>query len=126
MFQKFFGTIRQAAGGNEHPTCPTFLHLYKLLSIYNIIKPPKYGNCTSDGKKFEQVITVADLKEAYKHNPHKTKTSAILDNLKSKLDHLISYSDWEAEDVIQYATEDSVIDCIIYYVTGSKLISIVV
>jgi len=30
FFQKFFGTVRQAAGCNDHPNCPTFLQLYKL------------------------------------------------------------------------------------------------
>ncbi|KAE9522277.1 hypothetical protein AGLY_017320 [Aphis glycines] len=44
--EKFFGIIRQSAGPNDHPTTPTFLHLYKLLSVYSILRPPKYDNCT--------------------------------------------------------------------------------
>lgn len=38
--------IRQADGPNDHPTGPTFLHLYRILSLYSVLKPPKYGNCT--------------------------------------------------------------------------------
>ncbi|KAF0750453.1 Uncharacterized protein FWK35_00013683 [Aphis craccivora] len=44
--EKFFGTIRQAAGANVHPGIPTFLQLYKLPYIYSLLKPPKFGNCT--------------------------------------------------------------------------------
>lgn len=43
--ERFFGTIRQAGVQNDHPTMPTFLQLYRLLSVQKLIKPPKYGNC---------------------------------------------------------------------------------
>lgn len=46
IFQKFFGIIRQVSGPNDHPTAPTFLQLYRMLSVYAVIKPPKTGNCT--------------------------------------------------------------------------------
>ncbi|KAE9523024.1 hypothetical protein AGLY_016655 [Aphis glycines] len=42
--EKFFGIIRQSTDPNDHPTTPTFLHLYKMLSIYSVLKPPKHGN----------------------------------------------------------------------------------
>jgi len=45
-FQKFFGIIRQVAGPNDHPSTPTFLQLYRMLSVYSLVKPPKTGNCT--------------------------------------------------------------------------------
>lgn len=47
----FFGTIRQAGGQNEPPTLPTFLQLYRMLSIYTLLKPPKFGNCTVSVKE---------------------------------------------------------------------------
>ena len=37
-FQKFFGIIRQVSGPNDHPTTPTFLQLYRMLSVYAVIK----------------------------------------------------------------------------------------
>lgn len=37
--------VRQATGPNEQPTAPTFLKVYKLLSISSVLKPPKTGNC---------------------------------------------------------------------------------
>ncbi|XP_077255585.1 uncharacterized protein LOC143893743 [Temnothorax americanus] len=64
--EKFFGTIRQAAGSNDHPSCSTFLQLYKLLSVYSVIKPPIYGNCTvTDRKPPEILVSVDDLMKIY-------------------------------------------------------------
>lgn len=45
VLERFFGIIRQAGGQNEHPTMPTFLQLYNMLSVYSLLKPPKFGNC---------------------------------------------------------------------------------
>lgn len=62
----FFGTISQAAGSNNHPTTPTFFELYKLLSTYSILKPPKSGNCTvNDDAPFTPIISITDLKDIY-------------------------------------------------------------
>lgn len=44
--ERFFGKIRLAGSQNDHPSMPTFMQLYQTLSIYSILKPPKYGNCT--------------------------------------------------------------------------------
>jgi len=43
---------RQATGPNDHPTTPTFLQVYKMLSIYSILKPSKTGNCKILKKKY--------------------------------------------------------------------------
>lgn len=54
--------VRQATGPNDHPSTPTFLQLYKMLSVYSILKPPKTGNCKildSNANK----ITIIDLKD---------------------------------------------------------------
>lgn len=51
---------RQATGPNEHPSTPTFLQVYKMLSMYSLLKPPKSGNC----KILESTvytITITDL-----------------------------------------------------------------
>ncbi|XP_033212126.1 uncharacterized protein LOC117169731 [Belonocnema kinseyi] len=115
--KKFFGTVRQAAGSNEHTTCPTFLELYRLLSVYSALKPPAHGNCTVTEEKFEFVITVADIKNLYKKTESKsTKTLRVL---KSILDKIMLEKDWEVEQVIEHdASLSPILDCIIYYVTG--------
>ncbi|KAE9522708.1 hypothetical protein AGLY_016891 [Aphis glycines] len=61
---KFFGTIRQATGPNDHPTTPTFLHLYKILSVYSVLKPPKYGNCTVVNSDISK-ISLADIRDIF-------------------------------------------------------------
>jgi hypothetical protein len=38
---QLFGSIWQANGPNDHPITITFLQVYKLLSVYSILKPPK-------------------------------------------------------------------------------------
>lgn len=76
----FFGTIRQAAGSNDHPSVPTCLQLYKLLAVYSVLKPPKSGNCTVNyDTPLTPIISITDLKETY--NPQK---SNLVENLKEK------------------------------------------
>lgn len=89
--------MRQAAGPNERPTTPTFLHLYKILSVSSVLKPPKQGNCSiteADAPK----ISLADLKEIF-HD----KTSKRIENiekLKSKLYSLIMNHVGEACEIL--------------------------
>jgi len=81
----FFGIIRQVAGSNVHPSAPTFLQLYKLLSTYSILKPPKSGNCTiNDDSPLNPVIKISDLKEIYNH-----EKSHLVEDLKNKLNKII-------------------------------------
>lgn len=82
----FFGTIRQAGGQNEHPTFPTFLQLYRMLSLYTLLKPPKFGNCTVNAKEKRPCITLGDMRLAFQ--PDEQQTSR-LDSLRARLDGLI-------------------------------------
>jgi len=52
--QKFFGIVRQVAGPNDHLSYPSFLQLYRMLSVFSLIKPPKSGNCMIFEGKFYQ------------------------------------------------------------------------
>ena len=48
------------------------------------------------------------------------KQTVALENLKNKLDHILKHEHWEPHEVIEehgYSLS-SVLDCIIYYVTG--------
>ncbi len=44
MHQHFFGLIRHAAGCEDHPTASMFVHLYRLLSVYSLIRLPRRRN----------------------------------------------------------------------------------
>lgn len=62
----FFGIIRQAGGQNEHPTFPTFLQLYRMLSLYSLLRPPQFGNCTAAESSQSAFVTLADIRGIYK------------------------------------------------------------
>ncbi|KMQ91913.1 hypothetical protein RF55_8168 [Lasius niger] len=113
--EKFFGIIRQAAGANDHSSTPTFLQLYKLLSMYSILKPPASGNCTlTETSHPKTLITVSELRSIYQKP---TETSLI--DLKARLDGLIEETEWELDDVVEHDYSHApVVNCIIYYVTG--------
>lgn len=118
MFQKFFGIIRQSCGPNDHPTTPTFIHLYKILSVYSVLKPPKHGNCTITNIDAPK-ISLSDLKEIF----HDTSSKRFekINTLKTKLDELIEEGQWKPCDVlpkVDSTMENSTRDCILYYVCG--------
>ncbi|KAL4142571.1 hypothetical protein QTP88_005006 [Uroleucon formosanum] len=81
--ERFFDIIRQVSGPNDHPSTPTFLQLYRMLTVSSLIKPPKSGNCTID----EDFISNESLRE------EKIK------NMKSKLDLIIEDKNWNCEDI---------------------------
>lgn len=91
--EKFFGTIHQASGCNDHPSSPTFLQLYKLLSIYSIIKPPKSGNCTiSEHSSPMIMISLYDLKTIYEQKSE-AKSIMYRREIKEKLDAILRQDD---------------------------------
>ncbi|KAL4082605.1 hypothetical protein QTP88_029783 [Uroleucon formosanum] len=121
--EKFFSVILQSAGPNDHPTTPTFLHLYKMLSIYSVLKPPKHGNCTvtnTDSPK----ISLNDLHEIF--HDKTSERSRKINNLKSRLDTLIEGGIWEPCQVFpsmdSYEKYTSIRDSVVYYV--AKLIAL--
>ncbi|KAL5239381.1 hypothetical protein ACI65C_006791 [Semiaphis heraclei] len=116
--ERFFGTVQMASGANDHPATPTFLQVYKLLSIYAVIKPPKYGNCTVDSADpAAHLIKLSDIKQIYTNTESKNPTA--LQNLKNKLDDLIDYGRREFIDIVEHDyVYTPVIDCLKYYITG--------
>jgi len=51
------GILRQTGCQNDHPIFPTLLQLYRLLSIYKIVKPSKFGNYSIDNDITRPFIT---------------------------------------------------------------------
>ncbi|KAH6947068.1 hypothetical protein HPB50_016987 [Hyalomma asiaticum] len=115
VLERFFGIIRQAGGQNDHPTMPTFLQLYNMLSIYSLIKPPKFGNCQTEVGQEAPCLTLSDLTSAFKDESHKETK---LQELRKKLDGYIGEElEWESICDHSYASAE-VVDCIVYYVSG--------
>lgn len=118
LLQQFFGTIRQAGGCNDHPSTPTFLQIYKILSSYSILKPPKTGNCTVNVTNSECLVTLTELKNLYKNN--KKPDATLVEKLKQKLQLSISTDDWTIDDDTYPLLEHDyyqpeVFDCLMYY-----------
>ncbi|CAI6368554.1 unnamed protein product [Macrosiphum euphorbiae] len=118
--------VRQATGPNEHPTSPTFLQVYKLLSISSILKPPKTGNCQILDSTTPK-ITLTDLKELSKSNLSERQQK--IEKLKEKINNIIDEDD--ECDPLDAAVVDIIPDhnyceiqkatakeCVIYYICG--------
>lgn len=119
ILHKFFGIIRQASGPNDHPTTPTFLHLYKILSVYSVLKPPKFSNCTVTNMDAPK-LSLEDLREIF-HNETNERYEKI-NRLRTKLEKLVEDGIWEPYDILPQASNDSdessTRDCLIYYICG--------
>ncbi|KAH8038520.1 hypothetical protein HPB51_001784 [Rhipicephalus microplus] len=88
-----------------------------MLSLYSLVKPPKFGNCTLPDKRQAAVVTLSDIREIYKGSA--AQRTGKLDELKRKLDGLIDEGSWECDDVFDFDdpdTDATVVECIVYYV----------
>ncbi|CAI6374504.1 unnamed protein product [Macrosiphum euphorbiae] len=113
--ERFFGTVRMASGANDHPSTPTFLQVYKLLTVYVILKPPKYGNCTVEKTDISNnLIKISDIQNIYTSS----ETSS-LEKLQKKLDGFVNQGEWEFSDIVEHDYSIApIIDCLKYYVAG--------
>lgn len=115
VLERFFGILRQAAGQNDHPSLPTFLQLYNMLSVYSLIKPPKFGNCEVEPAQSTHVLTLTDLKLAFQE---RASEETKLQMLKQKLDGLVVAEVECSEAFANVCTVPEAADCIIYYLAG--------
>ncbi|XP_022160541.1 uncharacterized protein LOC111026719 [Myzus persicae] len=119
--EKFFGIIRQVAGPNDHPSTPTYLQLYRILSVYSLIKPPKTGNCTILEENIP-VITINDIRQIInQENKSSIRQEKVL-KLKNKIDTIIEEGVWDFDDIFQehnyFNRNSTVFDCVVYFLSG--------
>lgn len=93
-----------------------------MLSIYKLIKPPKFGNCTpiAEDNPENPVLTFDDFKTIFSEPDIKNKTIFLAD-IKKKLDELIENdnNNGDEEVLIEHSTSvPETVDCLIYYLTG--------
>lgn len=100
---------------------PTFLQLYRLLSVYKLIKPPKFGNCYVDDvdSTVKSGITFEDFKRIFHDDvPHESA----IQKLKQQLDSLVEHDEWDDEEMIagdyDGTSHDELVDMIIYSASG--------
>lgn len=102
-----------------------FLQLYRLLSVYSLIKPPKFGNCSIMEEKQHQILDVDVLKSLYAEDISKET------HIKTIKEVINALTDYQAEqDTTDDIIENEILnimtlgkcenttDCIIYYLSG--------
>ncbi|KAK3931680.1 Transposable element P transposase [Frankliniella fusca] len=78
--ERFFGLVRQSCGGNTHPEPRVFAQLFRLLSIYSLVKPMRGSNITG-GEMVTTLLTLEDLKNKTRQERQKA--------LMEKLDQIV-------------------------------------
>ncbi|KAK3919697.1 Transposable element P transposase [Frankliniella fusca] len=79
--ERFFGLVRQSCGGNTHPEPRVFAQLFRLLSIYSLVKPVRGSNITGG----QMVTTLLNLEDLNTKTKEERK-----DALSKKIDEIIS------------------------------------
>jgi hypothetical protein len=107
----FFGMVRQSCGGDDHPGANQFLFAYRLLSVNNLIKPPKRASVTG-----EPINILAEIKS------NKNAPIPFVSNIEKHLDQLMLEDDENSSDCLpsydhSYMLSQPV-DCITYYLSG--------
>lgn len=112
--QRFFGIVRSAAGGCNKPTVSSFLHLFRLLSLYY---PTKHvlGSNVDDGEEIELLVQYKEwLSKKFKETSQKNK-----DIKQFYRDILLKGMITELENADKKATDSATKnDNVVYYVAG--------
>ena len=108
----FFGMVRQSCGGDDHPGANQFLFAYRLLSVNNLIKPPKRASVTGD-----PINILAEIKSSNMNVP-----IPFVSNIEQHLDDLMLCDDDDGSVGLPGYDHSymlgSPIDCITYYLSG--------
>lgn len=69
--------MRESCGTNDHPDSRLFIQLYRLISTYSLIEPPK-GSIIASSEIFDALLRIHDIEET---NKRKEKWESKLDNI---------------------------------------------
>ncbi|KAE8745955.1 hypothetical protein FOCC_FOCC007316 [Frankliniella occidentalis] len=67
--ERFFGLVRQSCGRNTHPEPRVFAQLFRLLSIYSLVKPCRGSNITG-GEMVTALFSLEDMKAKTRQERH--------------------------------------------------------
>lgn len=106
--------MRHASGSNDHPHCETFLQLYRLLSTYSLVKPPK-GASVEGAEILSTLLEMKDVEQ----DPQsiKARWKDVLDNIIDQGSTEVLPKAFEVFQEHQYDLATSS-DFIISYVSG--------
>ena len=120
--QLLFGLIRNAAGCEDHPTTSMFLQLYKLLSVYSVVRLPKrrVQRAGRDDTNDDRRVLAIPL-PAVQQQTKRCKTVAVASECLDSLSAFAADDDLDRDldpDCIPPAPTGSAKDNIVYYVAG--------
>ena len=96
------------------------MQLYHLLSIYKIIRPPKFGNCSNseDLQDKRPHITFEEFQSCFSSTDQSYRQTHIY-NLKLRIEKIIQNDEWDIIEVDENCKlPDEMIDLIIYFNCG--------
>ena len=114
--------MRHCCGSNDHPDSDLFIQMYKLISTYSLIKPPKGSNVSSN-EVIQVLLSIKDIPEI---NERQEKWNAEIDSILDKGLNVNAISDaaelLEEHDYFQCSTSDYVLAYISRFVArkGSR------
>ncbi|KAH7958677.1 hypothetical protein HPB49_004141 [Dermacentor silvarum] len=103
--ERFFGKARQAGCENDHPDMPKFLQVYRMLTVYRLLKPPKLGNF--EVRQEKAVLDLSSFRTIFMKQDSGDSHRSHLSELKTKLDGLVETEEWELDDCDDLVQESS-------------------
>ena len=61
--QRFFEMMRESCDANDHPDSNLFIQMYRLISTYSLVKPPRSSNFSST-EIFDLLLSIEDIEDA--------------------------------------------------------------
>ncbi|XP_077552579.1 uncharacterized protein LOC144167061 [Haemaphysalis longicornis] len=108
--ERFFGIARHVAGDRGQPTVQQFLFIYRMLSVNNLVRPPKRASVDGDGPQL--LFRLQDLfnKEAAPVN-HVHSLAILVDDV------LLAPTASEEEALTDLSPKECILDYLAGYVT---------
>ena len=99
------------------------MQIYHLLSVYRILKPPKFGNCKDHDLLIENQpkLTFEDFKNAFDGSKSKSFKKEQLKLLEEKLEKYVEKGDWDLGDLMDDVTPEmdpDIFKSVIFYIVG--------
>nr|XP_037289777.1 uncharacterized protein LOC119184074 [Rhipicephalus microplus] len=107
--ERFFGIARHVAGDGGQPTVQQFLFIYRMLSVNNLVRPPKRASV--DGSGPQLLLTLQGLFDKEKPSTTQVDTLAVLLD-----DVLLEPTTDCVDDIGPLSTKDSILDYLGGYV----------
>lgn len=113
--------MRHCCGSNEHPDSQLFIQMYKLVSTYSLVKPPKDSNITG-AELINVLLHIKDIKDPVeRQNQWLDQIETILDRGKNVAVLAEAASELDGHDYSLCTTSDYVLSYVAGYIARKGL-----